>query len=45
MVIKSIIFALITFGLTFVIALLVAGIVKLVYFTVHKREAAKTDSN
>lgn len=45
MVIKSIVFALITYGLLFVISLLVAGIVKLVYFAVHKRETPKTNSN
>lgn len=41
MVIKTLVFACITFGLTFVIAMLVAGLVKLVYMLVHKKEVEK----
>ena len=42
MIIKSIVFAGITFGLLLVIAMLVAGLIKLVYLLVHRREAEKT---
>jgi hypothetical protein len=42
MVIKSIVFAGITFGLLLVISLLVAGLIQLVYVLVHRKEAEKT---
>jgi hypothetical protein len=45
MVIKSIVFVCIAFGLTFVISLLVAGLVKLVYLLVHKKEAIKASES
>lgn len=38
MVTQSLFFALFTWGLTFVIALIVAGIIMLIYRVVHKKE-------
>jgi len=38
MAIQGLVFALITWGLTLVIAMVVAGIIKLIYFVVHRRE-------
>lgn len=38
MLVKYVEFALVTFGLTLVVALLVAGMIKLIYLIVHRKE-------
>lgn len=44
MVLKSLIFAVFTYILAFVIALAVAGIIKLIFIAVHRSEPKKTEA-
>lgn len=44
MVLKSLIFAVFVFVLAFIIALAVAGIIKLIFLAVHRGEAKKTEA-
>jgi len=44
MVIKSLLFALLTWGITLVVAAMVAGIIMLIYRIVHKKETPANEA-